>query len=94
MAESCRVVFDIERLRANIESGLDGEHVTTHDVHDWLEALGFSPAPDHNAWIGRRRTLRHFADGEVVKYEGVICEDVKAGMTSFLTPPTSPRRSC
>jgi hypothetical protein len=70
LAESCRVVFNLERLRANIESGLQGEHVTTDDVYDWLEALGFSQSPD-GAWIGRRRTLRHFADGEVVSFDSI-----------------------
>lgn len=67
-AESCKVFFNIERLRTNIESGLKGEHVSTQDVFDWLEALGFSPATE-GAWIGRRKTLRHFAEGEVVKFE-------------------------
>lgn len=71
LAESCRVVFNLERLRANIESGLQGEHVTTDDVHDWLEALGFSPSPDGTCWIGRRQTLRNFADGVVVKFDSI-----------------------
>lgn len=70
-AESCRVVFDIERLRANIEAGLSEERVTRADVSDWLEALGFTQALDGSAWIGRRRTLRHFADGEVLRVETV-----------------------
>ena len=71
LAESCRVIFDMERLRKNIEAGLDGERVTTADVHDWLEALGFSPCSDGTAWIGRRRTLRHFGEGEVVSMDEV-----------------------
>jgi hypothetical protein len=71
VAESCRVVFNLERLRANIESGLKGEHVTTEDVYDWLEALGFTRASDGTGWIGRRKTLRHFAEGEVVSFEGI-----------------------
>jgi hypothetical protein len=71
LAESCRVIFDLERIRANIETGLTGEHVTPGDVHDWLEALGFFRAPDGLAWIGRRKTLRHFAKGEVVRFEDV-----------------------
>lgn len=66
LADSCKVVFDLEKLRANIESGLEGEHVSLADVHDWLEALGFSLATDGHAWLGRRRTLRHFAAGEVL----------------------------
>ncbi|HWE02409.1 MAG TPA: hypothetical protein VG326_08345 [Tepidisphaeraceae bacterium] len=69
LAESCRVTFDLERLRANIESGLEGEQVTRADVNDWLEALGFSPSGDGVAWIGRRRTLRHFGTGEVLTIE-------------------------
>ncbi len=69
LAESCRVVFNLERIRANIESGLKGEHVTTDDVYDWLEALGFTRAPDGAGWIGRRKVLRHFAEGEVVSSE-------------------------
>jgi hypothetical protein len=69
LAESCRVVFNMERLRKNIESGLLGDHVSRDDVRDWLEALGFTPSADGVAWIGRRRTLRHFADGEVVSVD-------------------------
>ena len=72
LAQTCRVVFDTERLRANIESGLIGEHVTESDVRDWLEALGFTPSADGKAWIGRRRALRHFADGEVVGVETIL----------------------
>ena len=68
-AECCRVVFDIERVRANIESGLTGERVTRADVDDWLEALGFQQTPDGRTWIGRKRILRHFAEGEVVRIE-------------------------
>jgi hypothetical protein len=72
LAESCRVIFDMEKLRRNIESGLKGEqHITCDDVHDWLEALGFSPSSDGTAWIGRRRTLRHFAEGEVVSFDSI-----------------------
>ena len=71
LAESCRVIFNLERLRANIQSGLKGEKVSEQDVHDWLEALGFSPSSDGTAWIGRRRTLRHFAEGEVVSYDSI-----------------------
>ena len=52
IAESCRVTFDIERLRVNIESGLDGERVTESDVGDWLEALGFSLSSDGVTWVG------------------------------------------
>ncbi|MDB5290178.1 MAG: hypothetical protein JWL69_1419 [Phycisphaerales bacterium] len=70
LAESCRVVFDLNRLRANIQAGLDGETVSEADVHDWLEALGFTPALDGHAWIGRHRGLRHFAEGEVISIEG------------------------
>ena len=66
LAESCRVTFDIERLRVNIEAGLDGERVTEADVGDWLEALGFTQAADGHSWIGRKRTLRHFGQGEVL----------------------------
>ena len=71
LAESCRVTFDLERLRANIESGLEGEHVTRADVNDWLEALGFSPSSDGAAWIGRKRTLRHFGEGEVLTIDAL-----------------------
>ncbi|HWE96311.1 MAG TPA: hypothetical protein VG269_20275 [Tepidisphaeraceae bacterium] len=71
LVESCKVVFDLDRLRANIEAGLDGETVTAADVHDWLEALGFTPARDGHGWIGRHRGLRHFAEGEVISIEGV-----------------------
>ena len=71
LAESCRVTFDLERLRANIESGLEGEEVTRSDVNDWLEALGFSPSGDGAAWIGRRRTLRHFGEGEVLTIDAL-----------------------
>lgn len=71
LAESCRVVFDLEKLRLNIESGVKGEHISNDDVHDWLEALGFSPSSDGTAWIGRRRTLRHFAQGEVVSFDSI-----------------------
>ena len=70
-AESCRVTFDLERLRVNIESGLEGEHVTRADVNDWLEALGFSPSGDGVAWIGRKRTLRHFGQGEVLTIDAL-----------------------
>lgn len=71
IAESCRVTFDLERLRSNLESGLEGERVSRADVRDWLEALGFEPSSDGAAWIGRRRTLRHFGDGEVLTIEAV-----------------------
>ena len=71
LAESCSVVFDMERLRTNIQSGLDGEHVSKADVYDWLEALGFSRSNDGKSWIGRRKTLRHFAEGEVLKIEDI-----------------------
>jgi hypothetical protein len=71
LAESCRVVFNMEKLRRNIESGVKGEHITSEDVHDWLEALGFTQSSDGIAWIGRRRTLRHFAEGEVVSYDSM-----------------------
>ncbi len=71
IAESCRVTFDVERLRANIESGLKGEKVTRDDVKDWLEALGFSPTNDGIAWIGRRKTLRHFGAGEVLTIDSL-----------------------
>jgi hypothetical protein len=71
LAESCRVVFDLNRLRANIQAGIQGEKVSQEDVYDWLEALGFTPSSDGTAWIGRRRTLRHFADGEVVSYDAI-----------------------
>jgi hypothetical protein len=71
LAESCRVVFDIERLRANIQAGIKGEKVSADDVRDWLEALGFSQSSDGGAWIGRKRTLRHFAEGEVVSYDSI-----------------------
>ncbi|HET6248442.1 MAG TPA: hypothetical protein VFE47_12140 [Tepidisphaeraceae bacterium] len=70
LAESCRVVFDLERLRVNIQAGIQDEKVSPEDVCDWLEALGFSPSSD-GAWIGRKRTLRHFAEGEVVKYDDI-----------------------
>ena len=71
IAESCRVTFDLEKLRLNIQSGLDGEQVTRADVYDWLEALGFTPCGDSNAWIGRKRILRHFAEGEVTSIEAL-----------------------
>jgi hypothetical protein len=66
LAESCRVVFDLERLRLNIEAGLKGDRVTAEDVQDWLEALGFTLALDGGAWVGRRKVLRHFGEGEVL----------------------------
>lgn len=71
IAESCRVTFDIEKLRVNIEAGLDGERVTESDVSDWLEALGFSLTPDGVTWVGRKRTLRHFGAGEVLTVDAV-----------------------
>jgi hypothetical protein len=71
VAESCRVVFDMDRLRANIQAGLDGETVAEADVYDWLEALGFTPSTDGRAWIGRHRGLRHFAEGEVLSIVSV-----------------------
>jgi hypothetical protein len=71
VAESCRVVFNLERIRSNIESGLKGEHATHDDVHAWLEALGFDLTADGKAWVGSRRTLRHFAAGEVVQFDSM-----------------------
>src|SRR5579862_3728257 len=71
LAESCRVVFDLERLRANIEAGLTGDRVSTEDVRDWLEALGFTLSKDGAAWIGRRKVLRHFGEGEVLSVSDI-----------------------
>jgi hypothetical protein len=65
MADSFRVIVNVERIRANLAAAEGGE-LTDADVHEFLLSSGFIPDGDANAWIAEDVSLTVLGKDEIV----------------------------